>query len=217
MALVEREESLVDMLHQAIELLLEGHGNDINWQKLQEKTPELATILGELKQILDATHHHMSSCFIDLPIVNQHLAHIAKSTENGVLTVLNTAEAIMNDAGKIKDILNTIPNDSPQNEILKPTLAETHNLLSSIQDNSFSILTSLEFEDANRQLMEKIILRLEDQLIATEEILTLLKKSVSLNKNDSTFLKGLKHIIDLESSTRQSQDMIDDYFEDFGS
>lgn len=216
MELVNREESVLGLIQNAMALLLDGHGNEIDLARIQREAPEMAASLGELINIVSTTHHHMASCMLDMPIINQHLSHISKTTEAGVLTVLNTSEAIMNDALKIKEILDDIERHSPDADPRKQEIQSAQDLLNSIQDNSFSILTSLEFEDANRQLMEKIIQRLEDQLAHSQNILALFKKTLVLHQNDSVFLQGLKHIIDLENTSRQSQDMIDDYFEDFG-
>ncbi len=216
MELVAQEESVLQMIGKAIELIMAGRSHEIDMAPIQRFAPDVASKLAELIQIMNVIPKHLPAGLVDMPIINQHLLHISQTTEAGVLTVLNTAEAIMNEASKIKELLDDIERHCPDDDPRRQELQSALEMLNAIQDNSFSILTSLEFEDANRQLMGKIIQRLEEQNAHLLEVLPLIKNVQPLDKNDSVFLKGLKHIIDLEHTSRQSQDMIDDFFEDFG-
>ncbi|MCP5106710.1 MAG: hypothetical protein GY950_25220, partial [bacterium] len=150
----------------------------------------------------------------DLPMVNEHLSHVSKTTETGVTDVLNTAETIMSDSATAMESLNGIGKKTAEvknGETLANEIGEVEQILDNVQNNCFSIITSLEFEDINRQLMEKIMFRL-DELYGN---LTTISSALNLDleekeKNDSAFLKDLKRIIDIDDSRRHTQEAIDE-------
>ena len=91
------------------------------------------------------------------------------------------------------------------------------NLAALGQDISFGFLGEPAGYDINQQLMKKILDRLEEQHAHLQEILMLTNIPPKTDKSESPFLEGLKHIIDLEDSSRKSQAEVDELFEDFDS
>ncbi|MCP5048872.1 MAG: hypothetical protein GY940_17000 [bacterium] len=210
-----KSDELLDRIRIILELLREGRYGEIDFSAIEEHAPSIVDNIRHLITTLDSTGKDLSTDNLDLPIIIDHLSHVSKSTETGVLNVLNTAEILMTDAAEVikglEELEKQIPDDSPDKE----TVRKMNDALDNIQNNSFSILTALEFDDINQQLMGKIMTRLDEANLHLIHVLSKLKLELNFAKEESKFLENLKHIIDLEDNTRQSQDMIDDFFEDF--
>lgn len=208
---------LLRQVRQALDNFKNGNPDAVDLASISAADPALAESLAEIKEILKTTVSHSCIDTFDLSIVTRHLAHISETGETGVLNVLNIAETIMADAGNLNGILDELRRINDGNDEALGKLGEVTETLDTVQNNCFSILTSLEFDDINQQLMKKIITRLSEQNDHLMDILLLLKSEVCIDRKDSEFLKGLKHIIDLDDQTLQSQDMIDEMFDDFDS
>ncbi len=194
----------------------EGNFEDIDLTFIEQEAPEMAQNFSEIISHIQASAQVIADDSHDLPMICEHLQHISESTEAGVLTVINTAEAFMQDAGDALDILEKLKEATTDNQDCQEKLEEVAVTVNGFLDKSFSILTSLEFEDINRQLLEKILRRINEVYETLTDILTTFRVQEKVQIKDDHFLNDLKRIIDIDAS-RQSQDMIDDLFESFDS
>lgn len=212
----EQSDEIVSQVRKILALIQEGRYDAVDLSFIKKNDGQMATQFEEILEALQTTGQQTSIDYLDLPIITRHLTHISETTETGVLNVLNTAETIMGDAARISEKLGDLQKYLDGNEKAKNDIDELATMLDTVQNNCFTILTSLEFDDINKQLMVKIVDRLNQQYEHLQLMLTLLNNDAGLDKKDSAFLDGLKHIIDLDhSSALQSQDMIDEFFTDF--
>jgi chemotaxis regulatin CheY-phosphate phosphatase CheZ len=212
----EHKEWLLDQIKVLSEHLKEGRYDEIDLSAIEKEASAMARNFGEVIDSLESAGQKMGMDSNDLPTITEHLAHISETTEKGVLTALNTTEAIMDEAAKAKESLVRIRDYLFGNEELKHELLAVNGRMDTVQDHCFTVITSLEFEDINRQVMEKVLTRLNVLYDNLLKILAMLKFKERIEKRDTSFLDSLKHIIDIEGANRQSQDMVDDLFEDFG-
>ncbi len=207
---------LVVQVRKILELIQEGRYETVDLSFIRKNDAKMAAQFEEILEALSTTGKQTSMDYLDMPIITRHLTHISESTESGVLNVLNTAETIMGDAAKISERLFELLPRFEGNETIQTEFDLLAGMMDNVQNQCFTILTSLEFDDINKQLMVKIIDRLNQTYEHLQLMLTLLNNDSHLNQNDSAFLDGLKHIIDLDNSSElQSQDMIDEFFTDF--
>ena len=211
----EHKEWLLEQIRSLSERLKEGRYDEIDLSAIEKEASDMARNFGQVIESLESAGQKMGLDSSDLPAISEHLSHISQSTEKGVMTAINTAEAIMEEASKAKESLVQIDEQLSGNEELKNQVREAETRMDTVQDHCFSVITALEFEDINRQVMEKILIRLNQLYDNLLKILLMLKLKDRIEKGDSTFLDGLKHIIDLEGAKRQSQEMIDELFDDF--
>jgi Txe/YoeB family toxin of Txe-Axe toxin-antitoxin module len=215
MASQDHNQEFVERIKLALKLMIDSQYQKVDLSAIKNEDPEMATLLKQLTDTLKTTGQSINVDTMDIAIIGQHLSHISKTTESGVLTVLNISELLMSDTNKIRDTLDELENKLKVNETDQKLISGAHQILDEIQNNCFTILTSLEFEDINRQLMEKITNRLDMLYSNLLDSLVHIKTETLLERKDSVFLEGLKHIIDLDNSSRQSQEEIDDLFEEF--
>lgn len=210
---------LLDQLLKVTEFIREGRLDEIDLDGISAESPQLALNLESIIRALELAGRKISLDTLDLPIINDHIDHVSKSTEAGVLTVLNTADTIMEKTTQAMDVSERLLEDEcvKGNEILKDEIAKVDDIIASVQNHCFGIITSLEFEDANRQLLNKLLTRLNETYVNLMELLMLLRSEDKLETMKSDFLENLKRIIDLEGRSRQSQESVDELFEDFGS
>ncbi len=214
----DRNEWLLDEVRKISEFLKEGRYNDIDLATLEKEAPDLAGNFAEVIKNLEAAGENVGLDAHDIPKMNEYLTHISKTTETGVTAVLNIAEAAMNDMDKIKDSLGNIGKENPQNtdkKSVEDKVREINETIDNLQDNFFTILTSLEFEDINRQLTEKIVARLDEMYADLLEMMMALNAKEYQNEEDSTFLKALKRLFDIDDITHHSQAVADELFEEF--
>ena len=208
---------LLNRIRFILELINDGRINEVELSPIRNQVPDIAANIKKLVDALDRISVQCNLEAVDMSIIIEHLSHITKTTESGVLAVLNTAESIMNDCNDLRDKLDDITKNLMNYEINVNIVDKLHNSLDSAQNKCFSILTALEFEDINRQLMERITNRLDKLHSHLLDTQPWLKNHQKIEKKDSEFLESLKHIIDLEDSSRKSQQEIDDLFEDFSA
>jgi hypothetical protein len=211
----DHREWLLTQIKLLSEHLKEGRYDEIDLAAIENEASDMAKNFGQVIEGLESAGLKMGLDSHDLPTVTEHLAHIAESTEQGVMAAINNTESIMDEATKAKESLQYVEEQVTGNKELKDRVQSVNNMMDTIQDYCFSVITSLEFEDINRQVMGKILARLNEMYENILKILLMLKIKDRIEK-DSSFLEGLKHIIDIEGAKRQSQDMIDEIFEDFG-
>jgi len=208
-------EFLLEQIKNLSELFRDGRYNQIDLSALGKENADTAQNFKEVIENLENAAELLIQDSYDLPKINDHLSHISDTTENGVLKVINTSESIMDDTSQIQESLDTILKQFDDNAFLQDKLMGIANITDGIQNKCFSIITAVEFEDINRQLMGRILTRLKELLENLSNILLLLNLTDRIHKRNSTFIESLKHILDIEGANRQSQDMIDELFEDF--
>lgn len=211
----ERKIDLLKSVRGILAAINSGKYQDIDLSEIEKEDRELAISLRDLVETLEMAGKHNSMDIFDLDLVMEHLSHISKTTENGVLTVLNTSEAMMGDLGRLKESLEDIKRMHDGDDSVYPKIEQLCEQIDLLQNNTFSVLTALEFDDINQQLMKKILDRLEEQHAHLQEILMLTNILPRTDKKQSAFREGLKHIIDLEDSNRKSQAEVDELFDDF--
>jgi hypothetical protein len=213
----DKEDGFLARIRVLSEQLKEGRFDKIDLSFLESETPDIAANFRQVVDALESAGRYIKVDSHDLSTVSGHLSHISETTEKGVMTAINTAEAIMEEAVNAKKYLSQIQEGSKGSRELEDLFQAVNGMLDSMQDHCFSVITGLEFEDINRQLMEKILARLNRLQDNLEKIISMLNITVNPDEKDSAFLESLRHIIDIDGSNRQTQDMIDDFFEDFGS
>jgi chemotaxis regulatin CheY-phosphate phosphatase CheZ len=214
----DRNDWLMDKIRQIAEFLKEGCWSELDFTTIEKEAPELAENFYKVAKNIDSVRNTISPYAHDVPKMNEYLTHIAKTTETGVTTVLNIAEAVMSDTSKVKESLANLSTHLAQftgNESLQDELRGAQSILDNLQDNCFTILTSLEFEDINRQLTEKIIDRLDEMYANFLDILLVLNIPETPGNGDSPFVKSLKRIFDIEDAGRHDQKVADKLFEEF--
>ncbi|MCP4221650.1 MAG: hypothetical protein GY765_43900 [bacterium] len=198
------------------EHLMNGTYDEIDFSLIEQESAEMAANLRAIIDGLELAGNETAADLEDIPITTAHLDHIAKTTEKGVLEVMNTSESIMAELYKVKDSLDKIAEQCPENEVVREEAKTASDILDGAQNQCFSIMTSLEFDDIHRQLLEKIITRLEQSYEKLMELQLVLNLRSNLEKQEDEFLKGLQRIIDIEgTSKRHSQDVVDDILDGF--
>lgn len=214
----DRNQWLLDEIRKISEFLKEGRCNDIDLTSLEKEAPDLAGNFAEIIKNLEAAGENVGLDADDIPKMTEYLTHIAKTTETGVTAVLNIAETAMNDMDKVKSALDKINNkvsNTTGHETVKNEINEITETVNNLQDNFFTILTSLEFEDINRQLMEKIIGRLDQMYGNLLEMMVRLNAKEYPAQEASTFLKALKRLFDIDDISHHNQAVADELFEEF--
>lgn len=214
----DRNEWLLDEIRKISEFLKDGRYNDIDFSSLEKEAPDLAGNFAKVVKNLVSAGETVGLDAHDIPKMNEYLTHISKTTETGVTAVLNIAETAMNDMDKVKDSLDNLCGENPRTtdpENVKEKINEINETIATLQNNFFTILTSLEFEDINRQLMEKIIGRLDEMYGNFLEMMALLNAKEYPAQETSTFLKALKRLFDIEDISRHNQKVADELFEEF--
>ena len=88
--------------------------------------------------------------------------------------------------------------------------------LAHLQANAFKIITALEFEDINRQKLEKILKKLNQVYDNLIKVLLLLKVKEKIEEKDSSFIREIRHISDPNEDPASKQGMIDELLQEFG-
>lgn len=172
----------------------------------------------ELEQLIET----LNTAFIkvpddlrDLPHIARHLTHISQTAENGVMKVINLAESMMEQTLDVRDKLEQVAAGLDPAGKAAAEMREIESTLDIFQNNCFSVITAVEFEDINRQLMERILHRISHIEENLAQISGAMRLSSPGEASESQFLENLKHIIDLDGARRQSQDEVDELFESF--
>lgn len=211
----ENKNEIIQRVSILINLLKEGRYNEIDLAIWQEDTPEVAENLRQFIHNLENTCTAINQENSDYPVIQQHLDHISRTTEEGVLTVINTAESLMNECANAQEMLNTMDRRFNENEEIRSHVQNMGEIINVIQDKCFSIITAVEFDDINRQLMAKILSRLDQLSVNLKDNLASLNRYQPLPPGESPFLEDLKHIIDLDGTKRETQESVDELFETF--
>lgn len=197
-------------------LLKEGRYGEIDLSLIEKEAAELASNFGEVINSLESVGYKVSSDTDDVQQISHHLHHISKTTEEGVMQVMDHSESIVADANRMADNLTSIKNKVGDNPKIKDELAMMDNTLADLQANAFKIMTSLEFEDINRQKLEKILKRLNKVYDNLLKVLLLLKVKEKIEEKDSAFIREIQHISDPAEAGTDKQGMIDELLKEFG-
>lgn len=205
---------MLERLKQLSELLRNGSRDEIDLPAVGKEIAEITEAYGPQMKGLDSACETVRQDAHDFPKAVDYLSHILKTTETGVTNVLNTAEQIMDDTSKVRTALDGIA-ERVKSEDLRNEIRTACAALDAAQDNCFNIITSLEFEDINRQLLEKVLERLDGVYGNLLDMMVLMRLDEPDGEEDSVFLKGLKRIFDISDPARHSQDVADELFEEF--
>lgn len=211
----ENKDGLMVHIKYISELMRDGRYEEIDFSEIEEEAPEITANLKEVVENLKMAGNKLNADNSDFPIVYRHLDHISRTTEEGVMNVINLAENMMNECGNALDVINGIATRFEDNEEIRKHATTAGDTLNGLMDKCFSIITAVEFDDINRQLMVKLLNRLNRQSEDLMDILMTLNLYRPLEENESAFLEELKHIIDLDGTNRETQESIDELFEAF--
>jgi hypothetical protein len=212
----EKRQWLLNQIISISGLLKEGRYDEIDLTLIEKEAAELASNFGEVINSLESVGYNVSEDSGDVQQISQHLKHISKTTEEGVMMVIDHSESIVSDANRISGSLYKIKGKIGENPELKEEWEGIDTTLAALQANAFKIITALEFEDINRQKLEKILKRLNvvyDNLI---KVLILLKVKEKLEQKDSSFIREIQQISDPDEDISDKQDMIDELLKEFG-
>ncbi len=213
------EERIHEWLMQQVvsisELLKDGRYNEIDLSSIEKEATELARNFGSVITSLESAKGNLTQAY-DVPQITDNLLYISRTTTEGVNKVIDFSEAIINDANGISESLGKIKGShSDQTAAVQP-IVDMENRLANLQNNAFTIMASLEFEDINRQLIEKILKKLNELYENLVKVLVMLKFKDKIEKNDSAFLNDMKKVADIEGNLTHKQDSIDQLLKEFG-
>jgi chemotaxis regulatin CheY-phosphate phosphatase CheZ len=212
----EKRKWLISQIIAISGLLKEGRYDEIDLTLIEREAADLASNFGEVIHSLEEVGYKVSEDSGDVKEISQHLKHISKTTEEGVMQVMDHSEAIVSDTNRLSDKLVALKEKIGDQPEAKGEFAQIDVTLAGLQTHAFKIITSLEFEDINRQKLEKILKRLNlvyDNLI---KVLLLLKLKEKIEKEDSSFIREIQHISDPDEELAEKQDMIDQLLKEFG-
>ncbi len=198
------------------ELLKEGRYNEIDLTLIEKEAADLASNFGEVISSLESVGYKLGDDKEDVQQISHHLQHISKTTEEGVMQVMDHSESIVSDATYISDNISSIKKKLTDQPEITEELDNIDAKLSNLQNNAFTIMTSLEFEDINRQKLEKILSKLNQMYDNLIKVLLLLKVKEKIENKDSSFIKELTQISDPNEDTSDKQGMIDELLNEFG-
>ena len=211
----ENKDGLLVHIEHFSRLLRDGRYDEIDLTEIEKEAPEVAENFKEVIENLRMMGNKLNQDSSDFPTVQRHLDHISRTTEDGVMNVINMAETMMNECGNALDIIHGIASRFEDNEEVASHARTAGEVVNSLMDKCFSIITAVEFDDINRQLMVKLLNRLNLQSENLMDILMSLNLYNPSEADQSAFIEELKHIIDLDGGERETQESIDELFEAF--
>lgn len=198
------------------ELLKDGRYDEIDLSVIEKEAADLASNFGEVINSLEEVGYKLGGDKEDVQQISHHLQHISRTTEEGVMQVMDHSESIVSDATAISDNLSSLREKVGDNPEIQQELEAMDAKLGSMQNSAFTIMTSLEFEDINRQKLEKILKKLNQLYDNLIKVLLLLKLKESIEKKDSTFIRDIRQISDPNEDNSSKQGMIDELLKEFG-
>jgi chemotaxis regulatin CheY-phosphate phosphatase CheZ len=216
MAEEEKRTWLINQVVAISGLLKEGRYDEIDLSLIEKEATELAANFSEVINSLEEVGYKVGEDSGDVQQISDHLKHISKTTEEGVMQVMDHSESIVADANLISDNVVAIKEKIGDQPEIKGELDNIDSTLTNMQANAFKIITSLEFEDINRQKLEKILKKLAQIYDNLIKVLLLLKVKEKIEEMDSTFIKEIRHISDPNEDVASKQGMIDELLKEFG-
>lgn len=215
MAEVKIHDWLLQQVVSISELLKDGRYTEIDLSSIEKEATDLARNFGSVINSLESAKDNLSNTY-DVPQITDNLQFISRTTTEGVNKVIDYSEAIINDANGISESLAKVKEKGGGLADIAAPITDVENRLANLQNNAFTIMSSLEFEDINRQLLEKILKRLNELYENLVKVLVMLKFKDKIEKNDSAFLDGIKKVADVEGNQTHKQDSIDQLLQEFG-
>lgn len=212
----EKRNWLITQMVSISELLKEGRYDEIDLSVIEKEAKDLAINFGEVIHSLESVGYSVSDETDGVQQISHHLKHISKTTEEGVMVVMDHSEAIVSDANRISENIAAIKTKAGNNPEIENELGEIDTTLTHLQTNAFKIITALEFEDINRQKLEKILKKLTQVYDNLIKVLLLLKVKERIEEKDSEFIREIKQISDPYEKTFDKQAMIDELLQEFG-
>lgn len=212
----EKRKWLINQVIAISALLKEGRYDEIDLTLIEKEATELASNFGQVIQSLEEVGYSIGEDKGDVQQISDHLKHISKTTEEGVMQVMDHSESIVSDANLISDSVSAIKKKAGDTPEIKEELDNIDVTLTHMQGNAFKIITSLEFEDINRQKLEKILKKLNQVYENLIKVLLLLKVKERIEEKDSTFIQEIRHISDPNEDVSSKQGMIDELLKEFG-
>jgi len=205
---------LIEQLTVISQAMKDGRYQEIDLSIIEQEAEALASNFKEVIDSLQSVGFRIGNDSNDVQRISDHLKHISKSTEEGVMRVMDSAEGIIDDATVISSSLDTLSGQT-QSEDTRKEFDQVNDRLGSLQNKAFTIMTSLEFEDINRQQLEKILKRLGEMYDNLMKVLLLLKLKDKITHADNRFITEIRRISDPEQKSHQ-QDTIDALLNEFG-
>ncbi len=216
----EKRNWLINQVISISGLLKDGRYNEIDLSLIEKEAADLASNFGEVIHSLESVGYKIGDDKEDVQQISHHLQHISKTTEEGVMRVMDHSESIVSDVTDISDNLSAIKEKIGDNESVKETVKTDMDSidakLANLQNSAFTIMTSLEFEDINRQKLEKILGKLNQLYDNLIKVLLLLKVKERIEKKDSNFIEEIRQISDPNEDATNKQGMIDELLQEFG-
>lgn len=197
-------------------LLKDGRYDEIDLSLIEKEATELASNFGEVIRSLEEVGYKVGVDSTDVQQISSHLQHISKTTEEGVMQVMDHSESIVNDAGTIAANMTLLKEKVSNKPEVQGEMNNIDSALAHLQANAFKIITSLEFEDINRQKLEKILKKLTQVYDNLIKVLILLKVKEKIEEKDSSFIREIRYISDPNEDSSSKQGMIDELLKEFG-
>jgi uncharacterized phage infection (PIP) family protein YhgE len=212
----EKRSWLIMQLVSISELLKEGRYDEIDLSLIEKEATELAENFGEVINSLESVGYKVSDETGDVQQISHHLKHISRTTEEGVMKVMDHSESIVSDANSISHSLSNIKEKVGDNPEICGELDQIDNTLAHLQSNAFKTITALEFEDINRQKLEKILKKLNQVYDNLMKVLLLLKVKEKIEEKNTSFIREIRQISDPSENPSDKQAMIDELLKEFG-
>ena len=212
----EKRQWLINQVIAISGLLKDGRYDEIDLTLIEKEATELASNFGEVIDSLEEVGYKVSEDRNDVQQISHHLEDITKTTEEGVMMVMDHSESIVSEATVIADNMGTLKKKIGDKPEVKEEMDNIEGSLAKLQANAFKIITSLEFEDINRQRLEKILKRLTIVYDNLLKVLLLLKVKEKIEEKDSDFIAEIRHISDPNEDPASKQGMIDELLKEFG-
>lgn len=212
----EKRQWLINQVVSISGLLKDGRYNEIDLTLIEKEAADLASNFSEVINSLESVGYKIGTDKEDVQQISNHLKHISKTTEEGVMQVMDHSESIVSDATEISNNLAALKEKIGDNPEVKEEMDKVDTKLAALQNNAFTIMTSLEFEDINRQKLEKILKKLNQVYDNLLKVLLLLKVKEKIEQKDSSFIKEIRQISDPNEDVSGKQGMIDELLKEFG-
>lgn len=212
----EKRQWLINQVVSISGLLKEGRYDEIDLSLIEKEATELASNFSEVIDSLEEVGYKVGEDTGDVQQISDHLKHISKTTEEGVMQVMDHSESIVSDANQIQDQVTVIKDKIGDQPEIKQDFDNIDDTLGHLQANAFKIITALEFEDINRQKLEKILKKLNQVYDNLIKVLLLLKVKEKIEEKDSSFIREIRHISDPNEDVSSKQGMIDELLQEFG-
>ncbi len=216
MSTKDRKEWLLKKINLLSIAMKDGKFSEIDLSEIKNEASELASNFGEIINNIEEVGYKVSGDTQDVQEISQHLEHISKTTQEGVMKIIDSSEIIISNANDISDTITSIKEKTEGKVDLAEDMKVVNNKLDDLQNNAFTIMTSLEFEDINRQKLEKILAKLSQVYDNLHKVLFLLKIKEKIDNNNSNFINDIKKISDPNDETENKQDLIDALLSEFG-